>query len=75
MGNRITVETCYKIWDDESGDRFEVCDDADGLEMTEIRYVDSDGKICSRIAIADKFLPAIFKAIERKMIERELPLA
>jgi hypothetical protein len=69
---RITTEVCYKIWDDDS--RFEVCDDADALGMTDIRCVDSDGKICNRISIPDKFLPAIFAALEKKMIEKKLSL-
>jgi hypothetical protein len=72
---RISTEVCYKIWNDETGDRFEVCDDADALGMTEIRYVDSDGKICSRLSITDSFLPAVFAALEKKMIEKKLSLA
>ena len=67
--SRITIETLYKIWNDEFGDRFEVCEDADGLGMTDIRYVNDEGKIVNKISIPDNFLPGIFASLEKKMIE------
>ena len=71
---RVTTETCYKIWNDDTGERFEVCDDADGLGFTEIRYVGDDGKINGRMSIPDSFLPAVFAALEKKMMEKKLSL-
>ena len=70
--SRITIETSYKIWDDQTGDRFEVCEDADGLGMTEIRYVNDEGKIVNKITIPDNYIPGIFACLEKKMIVKKL---
>jgi hypothetical protein len=59
-----TSEKCFKIWDDEAGYRFEVGPDADGLDLLEIRFVDSVGKIQDRIVFDKEAARLICDAIE-----------
>jgi len=46
-----TVETVRKVYDDSCGDHIYVGPDAEGLDLVELRYVDSKGVISSRISI------------------------
>ncbi len=44
-------ETVYQVWDDNNGERYEVCQDPDGLGCCELRYVNEQGKIQSRLTM------------------------
>lgn len=46
--NNYTLEKLYEVWDDETGDHFEIGPDRDGLDLVEIRLKDKDGKITNR---------------------------
>jgi hypothetical protein len=46
-----SAETVRKVYDDSCGDHIYVGPDADGLDLVELRYVDSKGVISSRISM------------------------
>lgn len=45
-----SLETCKEIWNDKTGEHFEIGPDRDGLDLIEIRFVDSQGQICDRLS-------------------------
>ncbi len=47
--SKFTLETVYKVWNDEDGDRIELAPDPDFGAQVEIRYVGPDNKITQRI--------------------------
>lgn len=48
------MEIVRQIWDDKHGDRIEVGPDRDGLDMTEVRFVNAEGKIFKRMAFTQQ---------------------
>lgn len=66
-----SIELAIKIYNDETGERIEVTEDADGLGLIEIISVDENQKITNRFAfepeIADGVVDAIIKI--KKSIE------
>jgi len=63
---RHSMEICYRIWNDDTGDHIAVTDDADGLGLFEIRQHDDQGKIMSRITLSKEELPLIISALQKK---------
>lgn len=39
----FSLEKIYQVWNNDGGDRIEIRPDPDGLNIVEIRTVDSDG--------------------------------
>ena len=64
-----SLEQMFEVWDDKSGERFEIGLDRDATEITEIRYRDELGKIGNRIRIPDEALPLVIDALERRLAE------
>lgn len=64
-----SLEQVFEIWDDEAGDKFEVGDDRDGTETTEIRYRDARGQVGDRLQIPDKALPLVIDALNLRLSE------
>jgi hypothetical protein len=58
-----TIERVMNVWDDESGDHVYVGPDADGLDLAELRYVDSTGKIANRITLPREMMVEVAQAI------------
>lgn len=46
---KYTVDVSYKIYNNEDGSYIEVCPDADGLGLVEVRYVDEKEVIHERL--------------------------
>lgn len=41
--SRYTLELCRQVWDDKHGERIEVSEDADGLDLVELVQVSAEG--------------------------------
>ena len=67
---RITVETVIRIWFDGNGERIEVGDDRDGLDLNEIRYLDDAGRIAHAIVFPDAALPHVIAALQGRLARR-----
>lgn len=62
---RHSLEMKFQIWDDDHGERIEIGEDPDGLDMMEIRQVDPSGKILARINFDEKVIPLAIEAMQR----------
>jgi len=62
------LETLRKIWNNKTGEHFEVGPDRDGLGIVEVRLKLADGKIIERLGMskpaAKLVADAIYKAIK-----------
>jgi hypothetical protein len=58
-----TVERVFKVWDNKQGDHVYVGPDADGLDLAELRYVDSTGKIAHRICLPPAMMVKVAESI------------
>lgn len=63
----FTLEERYRLWNDGCSVRVEIGDDPDGLEMTEIVYVDENGERGTPINFTDAELPLLIKALQRRL--------
>lgn len=43
--SNYSIETVYRIWQDQTGHRIEIGPDRDGLNLIEVRFYTSDSKI------------------------------
>ena len=66
--SKYSMETVYKVWCDETGYRYEVGPDADGLYCIELRGVNEKGEIETRFFIDTDAAPLIHEALG-KLIE------
>lgn len=64
---RTTLEARFTLWIDDTGERIEVGDDSEGLDMTEIRYIDETGKRLAEIRFSDNQVPMLVEALERHL--------
>lgn len=48
---KYTVEKPLQVWNDSTGERYEIGPDRDALDLVEIRSYDSDSKVAARIAM------------------------
>lgn len=51
MPEAYSHEIVHQIWNDKTGDRIEVGEDRDGLELVEIRYIDGYNKIVESVSM------------------------
>ena len=51
MENKFSVEKFFRVYNDKTGDYIEVCPDADGLGLIEIRQCNRNGGIGERITL------------------------
>lgn len=63
MKERFSLETVYQIWDDDSGERTEIGQDADSLGFIEIRQRDENGKILARLTFPKEMAQLISDSI------------
>jgi len=49
--NKYTSTIVFQVWDDESGEKIEVGEDTDGLNLVEIRSYSDDLKISQGITV------------------------
>lgn len=73
MENRFSLNTVFQIWDDKHGDRIEVGEDMDALELVEIRYYTDDGDISSRITMPREQARCVHEALG-KYLEMTKPV-
>jgi len=45
------LEHMHEVWNNETGDRYEIGPDRDGLNLVEIRSKDREGKIDARVSM------------------------
>lgn len=64
---RYSLDTRYRVWDDECGERIEVGEDPDGLELTEIVWVSDDGKRGTNICFTDEAIPLLIEALTARL--------
>ena len=69
MTRGFTIEHVRRVWIDGTGDRFEVGDDGDGLDMTEIRWMRADDKRGPSVAFTDEQLPALIEVLQARLDE------
>lgn len=62
---RHSLEMKFQIWDDDHGERIEIGEDPDGLDMMEIRQRDTDGKILASIRMNEESVPLAIEALQR----------
>lgn len=61
----ISIEKVIEIWDDKSGDHYEIGADRDGLDMLEIRYyVKGEYTSTDRMAFSIENAEHIVKAMQ-----------
>lgn len=64
---KYTLENRFRIWCDTTGERIEVGDDPEGLEMTEIVFVDPAGKRGTNIIFTEEALPLMIEALNIRL--------
>lgn len=59
----FSLEVKREIWNDEYGCRFEVGPDRDGLNLVELREIDSTGKIIARMVFPPEMCDLLTQAL------------
>ena len=59
----FTLETVIQVWNDQHGERVEVGPDHDGLNLVEVRSVDSNGKTQTSITMEPEQATLVAQAI------------
>jgi len=70
MANHSVV-LVTQVWDDSTGERYEIGEDGDGLGLCELRYVRDDGEIGARFTIADDALEMVANALVAEVARRK----
>ena len=48
---KYSTETVFKVWNDDTGDNWEIAEDSDGLGLVEIRERDAKNAITGRLTM------------------------
>jgi hypothetical protein len=62
--SKFTLETVKRVYNDTTGDYWEIGPDADALELLEIRACTSSGDIVQRITFPPEALDLLIQALE-----------
>jgi chemotaxis receptor (MCP) glutamine deamidase CheD len=62
---RTTLEAKFTLWIDDTGECIVVGDDRDGLDMTEILFIDETKQVRAEIRLTDNQVPMLVEALER----------
>lgn len=62
-----SLEHRFHLWNDDRGERVEIGDDPDGLEMTEIVFVTDDGMRGNPINFTEEGLPLLIEALTLRL--------
>lgn len=65
---KISTDEVYRIWNDDTGERIEVGEDADALGLVEIRQVNSAGRVEARVTFPADYVAEIIRALERRRL-------
>jgi len=68
MNHKPTLEMKLEVWNNDTSEPVVVCEDADGLELTDIRQLDKDGNIQARITLTDEMVPLVIQALQRYQV-------
>lgn len=68
-GNESLLENRYIIHILGTGERIEIGDDSDGLELTEIVFYTDDGSRESTLIITDEQLILLIKALQKRALD------
>lgn len=63
-----TVEQPIQIWNDKTGDRYEIGPDLDGLDLVEIRFYDNNGKLINHFTMP----PDVWRIMKSKFNDEDL---
>jgi len=69
-----TLERVWQIWNDQEGECIEIGPDRDGLDLIEVRYRDSEGKIGQAVTFNNEqfvLLIDVLQEIKEKWMERD----
>ena len=58
-----TSETCYQLWNDDTGERIEVGPDSDCLGFTDIRCYAHDGTLIGGISLNNDQIDWLFDTL------------
>ena len=64
---RYSLETVYKVCNDDTGEVIEVGPDPDGLDLVEIRSRIDDGTVTSSMTVTKDALPLLIEALTRML--------
>ncbi len=64
---KYSMDERFRIWNDDTGERIEVGEDPDGLELTEIVYVSEEGKRHENIIFSDEAIPLLIAALQKRL--------
>lgn len=62
-----TLEHRFRLWNDEFGERVEIGDDPDGLDLTEIVWVSDNGERTTPINFTEEALPLLIEALTLRL--------
>lgn len=64
---KYSLDERFRIWNDDTGERIEVGDDPDGLDLTEIVFVSEEGKRQQNIIFTDEAIPLLMLALQKRL--------
>lgn len=67
MAGGYSLEPVFRVWNDKTGERIEVCNDGDGLDLVSIRWVSDHGAPGSEVTMPEEVVPLLIEALERMM--------
>lgn len=67
MAEKYELEAHYRVYDNEHGEYIEVCPDADGLDLVEIRSCEADGTITNRVTFHPDCGQLVLEAIKKTL--------
>ncbi len=62
---KYSLETVYRVCNDDTGEVIEVGPDGDGLDLVELRSKCDDGTLGARIVVTREGLPLLIEALRR----------
>lgn len=65
---KISTDTITRIWNDDTGQRMEVGEDADGLGLVEIRSIDANGNVEARMTFPAGYVAELIRALENRRL-------
>jgi hypothetical protein len=68
---RYSLEKRFRIFNDDCGERIEIGDDPDGLDLTEIVWVGDDGKRGTNICFTDEAILLLIEALAARLNRNE----
>lgn len=61
------LDVRYSVWNNDCGERIEVGEDPDGLDLTEIVWVSDDNQRGTNICFTDEAIPLLIEALTARL--------